>query len=195
MTLWVKHLVADVVTKQSLPLPWWTLLYELPWRDVRKFAHDAYNGSAFGEGLNVRSGLLTPTLAVLTTEALLRTHVHGRALLVSGSARLDPSQEALRTELLLAGHSLVGAACLGKTITRWLVTSPAIAVRHVNVPGLLRIGMLAVQVLRDAHGRRSSAAPDWDMLLRGVAQPWQLDAALELERTAQQTGLGGDAGS
>jgi hypothetical protein len=195
LTLWVKHLVADVVTKQSLPLPWWTLLYELPWRDVRKFAHDAYNGSAFGEGLNVRSGLLTPTLAVLTTEALLRTHVHGRALLVSGSARLDPSQEALRTELLLAGHSLVGAACLGKTITRWLVTSPAIAVRHVNVPGLLRIGMLAVQVLRDAHGRRSSAAPDWDMLLRGVAQPWQLDAALELERTAQQTGLGGDAGS
>jgi len=98
-------------------------------------------------------------------------HVHGRALVVSGSAKLDPSQEALRTELLLAGHSLVGAACLGKTITRWLVTPPAVAVRHVNLPVLLRIGMLAVQVLRDAYGRRSSAALDWDMLLRGVDQP------------------------
>lgn len=173
----------------SLPLPWWTLLYELPWRDVRKFAHDAYSGTAFGEGLNVRSGLLTPTLAVLTTETILRTHVHGRALLVSGDARLDPTQEGLRTELLLAGLSLVGAACLGKTITRWLVTSSAIAVRHVNLPVLLRIGMLAVQVLRDAHGRRPSAAPDWDMLLRGVAQPWQLDTALTLETVAQQAGL------
>lgn len=192
LTLWGKHLVADVVTPMSLPLPWWTLLYERPERDVRKFAHDAYSGSAFGEGLNVRSGLLTPTLAVLTTEAILRTHVHGRALMVSGSSRLDPSQQALRTELLLAGHSLVGAACLGKTITGALVTSTKVmAVRHVNLPVLLRIGMLAVQVLRDIHGRRSPAAPDWDMLLRGAAQPWQLDAALKLETTAQQTGLRG----
>jgi hypothetical protein len=90
--------------------------------------------------------------------------------MVSG-VKLDPSQEALRTELLLAGHSLVGAACLGKTITRWLVTSPAMAVRRMNVPVLLRIGMLAVQVLHDSRGRRSSAAPDWDMLLRGLGQP------------------------
>jgi hypothetical protein len=62
-----KHLVADVVTPMSLPVPWWALLYELPWRELRKFAHDAYGGSAFGEGRYVRSGLLAPPLAVLTT--------------------------------------------------------------------------------------------------------------------------------
>lgn len=60
---------------------------------------------------------------------------------------------------------------------------------------LLRIGMLAVQVLGDVCERQSSAAPDWDMLLHGVAQPWQLDAALKLERTAQEAGLRGDEAS
>jgi hypothetical protein len=57
--------------------------------------------------------------------------------------------------LLLAGHSLVGAACLGKTITRLLVTPAAIPAkvvrrraivfRYVNMPVLLRIGMLAMK--------------------------------------------------
>lgn len=35
LTLWGKHLAADVVTPMSLPLPWWTLLYERPERDLR----------------------------------------------------------------------------------------------------------------------------------------------------------------
>lgn len=50
LTLWGKHLAADVVTPMSLPLPWWTLLYERPERDLRKFAYDAYSGSAFVRG-------------------------------------------------------------------------------------------------------------------------------------------------
>jgi hypothetical protein len=70
LTLWGKHLAADVVTPMSLPLPWWSLLYERPERDIHEFARDAYRGSAFGDGLNVRSGLLTSTLAVLCCAGL-----------------------------------------------------------------------------------------------------------------------------
>ena len=84
LTLWGKHLVADVVTPMSLPLPGWTRLYELPSRGLRTFADQAYDN-----GLNIRWAALS-TLPVLTTEVVVRTHVHGRAMLARGTATWNP---------------------------------------------------------------------------------------------------------
>jgi hypothetical protein len=175
LTLWGKHLVADAVTPMSLPLPGWTKLYELPSRQLRIFAHQAYSNS-----VNLRSATLS-TLPVLSTEAVIRTHVHGRAMLARGSAVLEPAEQSLRAELLLAGHSLVGAASLGKTLTLALAASPVAAFGHINWPVLMRAAMLSLQVVADARARRSTAR-SWDELLTDLAAPWQYDTADELDR-------------
>ena len=179
LTLWGKHLVADVITPMSLPLPGWTKLYELPSRQLRIFAHQAYQ-----DGVNLRSSVLS-TLPVLSTEVVVRTHVHGRAMLGRGEAVLEPAERALRTELLLAGHSLVGAASLGKALTVALAGPPVLAVKHVNWPVLVRAAVVALQVAADARARRA-AVRSWDDLLADVAAPWQLTTAEELDRAVAQ---------
>ena len=153
LTLWGKHLVADAVTPMSLPLPGWTKLFELPWRQLRIFAHQTYEN-----GVNVRWATLS-TLPVLSTEVVVRTHIHGRAMLARGSALLEPAEQSLRAELLLAGHSLVGAASLGKTLTLALIASPVAAFGHINWPVLMRAAMMALQVVADARARRSTTPP------------------------------------
>jgi hypothetical protein len=60
------------------------------------------------------------------------------------------AEQSLRAELLLAGHSLVGAASLGKTLTLALIASPVAAFGHINWPVLMRAAMLALQVVADA---------------------------------------------
>lgn len=172
LTLWSKHLVTDVVTRRSLPPPGWTVLHELPSRQLRTFAHQAYD-----QGLNTRWAALS-TLPVITTEVVVRTHVHGRAMLTRGSAVLQPAEAAQRTELLLAGNALVGAASLGKALTTALATrSPTRAYRHVNWPVLVRAATAALQVAGDVRAREQGPGRSWDHLLSEVAAPWQLDAA------------------
>lgn len=77
--MWAQHLAADLVTPMSLPMPGSSWLYELDNRALRTFAHEVHLGTSAGNGLNVRSGTLTPSLSVITTEIILRTHVHARA--------------------------------------------------------------------------------------------------------------------
>ncbi|MBB5918850.1 hypothetical protein BJY24_007762 [Nocardia transvalensis] len=169
LVLWVKHLAADLVTPMSLPLPGSSLLYELDNRDLRTFAHAVYLGPSAGNGLNVRSGILTPSLSVLATEAVLRTHIHAKAYIATGSADLDERRQALRTELLLAAHALSGAAAAGKTLARFVVLDDKkrwTAVRHMNIPLLLRIGCLAAENTHATRTRRRSTAEPWDELER-----------------------------
>lgn len=189
LILWGKHLVADVVTPMSLPLPGWTMLYEMPWRDVRKFAHDAYSGPALGEGLNVRSGLLSPLLSVLTTELIIRLHLHWRAYTTTGTAHLSVGEAQKRSEMLLVGHALVGATSLAAVAAAATAEGP-VALRHVNVPVLLRTGMLAVTVVGDARTRKRLAPPTWDELLAQQVVPWELDAARVLAQAATSGGQG-----
>lgn len=188
LTVWAKHLAADVVTPMSLPLPGFSQLYNLGDRDLRKFAHNAYEGGLAGKtadkasALNIRSGLMSPGLAVLSTEAIIRTHVHGRAWNGTGSAKLTTAERAQRTELLLAGHSMVGAASLGKVAARAMLDGVGpLSIRHLNLPVLLRIGMLSLQVVSDNRKRRTSGASSWDQLLTGEARPWQLAAAVDID--------------
>jgi hypothetical protein len=184
LTLWAKHLLADVVTPMSLPLPGWTKLYELPNRDLRKFAHDAYQGSPLGNGLNLRSGLLTPTLSLLTTEVIVRSQVHWSAYQSTGSAGLTDAGKRKRSEMLLAGHAIVGAVSLGNAAVRGLLGEGPLALRHVNVPVLARAGFQAVHVIREEQRLRRLEPPSWDELVRSIVHPWQLDAALVLEGSA-----------
>jgi hypothetical protein len=107
LVLWGKHLVADFIGDTNLPLSGWTKLYELDNRYLRKFAHETY-----GNGVNLRPFAIS-TLPVMTTEITVRTHTHGRAMITRQTAKLEPGETALRAELLLAGHALVGAASLG----------------------------------------------------------------------------------
>ncbi len=132
--------------------------------------------------LNIRSGLMSPGLAVLSTEAIIRTHVHGRAWNRTGSAKLTTAERAQRTELLLAGHSMVGAASLGKVAARAMLDGVGpLSIRHLNLPVLLRIGMLSLQVVSDNQKRRTSGASSWDELFTGAALPWQLAAAADID--------------
>ena len=186
MIVWAKHLAADFVTPMSLPLPGMTKLYELDNVGIRRFAHAAYQGQRpLGQGLNTRSGLMTPTIAALSTEAIIRTHMLMRAHRSRGTLPLTEAEQALQTELLLAGHGLVGGLALGKSVTILLLTkNPALAIRHVNVPVLLRVATLGLAAVRNHRQRQSLAAPSWDELLGEWAQPWQLEAALDVEAEA-----------
>jgi len=181
IVLWGKHLLVDFIGDTNLPLPGWTKLYELDNRYLRKFAHETY-----GNGVNLRS-IATSTLPVLTTEIIIRTHVHGRAMITRRSAELEPGEAALRAELLLAGHALVGAASLGKAVSTAVtaaspigVVAQAKAFRHINWPTLLKIATTSLDVAQDARTRRSTAA-GWDDLLAHEAAPWQLDEAMALD--------------
>ncbi|QSE77692.1 hypothetical protein [Rhodococcus koreensis] len=172
LVLWAQHLAADVVTPMSLPMPGSSSLYELDNRALRTFAHEVYLGTSAGNGLNVRSGLLTPSLSVITTEVIVRTHVHARAYAATGSARLDEREQARRNELLLAAHSLVGLASAGKTLARMIVLDDrkGMALHHMNVPVLLRMGCLAVEVAHDRRTRGRAVARDWDELAAALLQ-------------------------
>lgn len=94
LALLVKHLAADVVTPMSLPLPGWTLLLEMPSDTLRQFAFAAYSGTKLGEGLNMRSGLLTPQLGIVITELIIRTHTHLTAYQTTGTFTLTPAETA-----------------------------------------------------------------------------------------------------
>lgn len=187
MVLWMKHMAADVVTPMSLPLPGFSVLAQMDNTTVRDFARAAYQGQPpLGNGLNVRSGMMTPTLAVLSTEAILRCHMVTRAYRARGSVELTAPERSLQTELLLAGHGLVGAFALGKAAAVFLATAqPYLAVTHVNVPVLMRAGSLGVAALGDSR-ERAKGAPSWDDILLQWAQPWQLEAAIDVEHEAQR---------
>ncbi|MBN9113574.1 MAG: hypothetical protein J0I34_32940 [Pseudonocardia sp.] len=178
LTLWGKHLVADVVTPMSLPLPGASALYELPVKNLRDFAHQSYDN-----GLNLRWAALS-TLPVITSEVIVRTYVHGAAMLSSGTAVLQPAEAAKRTELRLATHALVGAASLGKALTYALATrSPIRAYRHLNWPVLVTAATTALQVAGDARTRNHAPGRSWDDLLNDIGQPWQLDEAVAVDRS------------
>ncbi|MEU1209246.1 hypothetical protein [Nocardia sp. NPDC005825] len=180
VALLLKHWVADFVTPMNLPLPGWTLLCDMPNPDLRKFANDAYAGTNSGDGLNLRSGILTPGLGMVATDIVVRTHSHLGAYRSTGTARLTTSGGAKRTEMLLAAHSVAGAVSLSKTAAATIAGETAVAARHLNIPVLLRIGMLALKVRSDAAARAQAGAPSWEQLLTAEAATWTLPEAVAI---------------
>lgn len=167
LQLWVKHLAADMVTTMSLPLPGWSKLYELPHRELRRFIHDVYRGTAPGEGLNLRSGLVSPSLSSAVVEIIIRTHVHASALDRRGSSVLTTEESRLCGELLLAAQAITAAAAIGKSTARAAVLPvKSMSIRHLNLPALARVGLLGIGLLADHRRRRSTEAPSWSELAR-----------------------------
>lgn len=177
VALLVKHWAADFVTPMNLPLPGWTLLSEMSNPDLRKFANDAYAGTNSGDGLNLRSGMVTPGLGMLATEVVLRTHTHLGAYRCTGTARLTTSTAAKHTEMLLAAHAAAGAISVSTTAAAAIAGENVVAARHLNIPVLLRIGMLALKVRADAAARAVAGAPSWEQLLADEAATWTLPEA------------------
>lgn len=179
---WILHLSADVLTSMSLPIPGMSLLYEMDNKSISNFALHAYSGLRAGEGLNMRSATVAPTMTVLTVEVVVRTHAHLAAYRENGTAELSPQQKRKRTELLLASHAVVSAASLGKATAMGMLTKHPSAVRHIHVPTLIRAGTTALQVVADERAARQASAATWDALLLDTAHVWQLDLAQEVER-------------
>jgi hypothetical protein len=178
---WIMHLGADVLTPMSLPIPGSSLLYELDNETIRKFALHAYSGLRAGEGFNLRSATVAPGMTALTTEVVVRSHVHLKALRETGTFVLSPQEDRKRAELRLAAHSLVGAVSIGKATAQGLITKHPAAIRHIQVPTLLIAGKAALQAVADASAARRASAPTWDQLVLDVAQPWQLDLASDID--------------
>lgn len=180
--LWLMHLGADLVTTTSLPLPWWSKLYECDNRHLRKLAHDLYNPKGQA-GLNVRSMMMSKALPVISTELIVGVKVHLDARSADGSLlRLTQNQQLRRDEMLLAGHAATGLAALGKAGVVAFSGAGPLALRHVNAPALARTGFLGWKVMRE-HRRRVAEyhVPSWDEILVGKTLPWELDELAVLE--------------
>lgn len=188
LALLMKHWAADFVTPMSLPLPGWSLLYEMPNRDLRKFAHDAYAGTNYHDGLNLRSGVLTPGLGMVATEAIIRTHTHLDAYRETSDPRLATAGAAKRTEMLLCAHAAAGAVSVSKTTAAAIAGESAVAARHLNIPVLMRVGILALQVRSDAASRAAAGAPSWEQLLRDEAATWTMPEAIAIAELLENSG-------
>lgn len=185
LVLWMKHLAADFVTTKSLPMPFSTFLYEMPDHQLRKFSHDLYGGVHRGAeqhaGLNMRSGLLTPAISLITTEVIIRSFVQGRAWHATRSLSLSAPEKRVQMEMLLAGHSFTAAGSISNAVIMGFVGEGPIAVRHVNVPVLMRLGKLALEARKAAKERARLAPPAWhELAYRGDA--FTRVEAEELER-------------
>ncbi|WP_107657336.1 hypothetical protein [Nocardia suismassiliense] len=180
VALLLKHWAADFVTPMNLPLPGWTLFGEMSNPDLRKFANDAYAGTNSGDGLNLRSGILTPGLGMLATEVVIRTHTHLGAYRSTGTPRLATSAAAKHTEMLLAAHAAAGAISMSKTAAAAIAGETVVAARHLNIPVLMRVGMLALKVRSDAADRAEAGAPSWEKLLVDEAATWTLPEAVAI---------------
>lgn len=99
-----------------------------------------------------------------------------------------PDREPQRTEMLFAAHAAAGAVSLSRTAAAAVAGQTVVDARHVNVPVLMRVGMLALKVRSDAATRAGAAAPDWADLLGQEAATWTLPGAISL------TGLIADPG-
>lgn len=179
----LKHLAADFVTPMGLPMPGASLLHELDNRELRKLIHRAYLGSSDGNGLNLRSGIVSAGLPALSTEVLIRLHVHATAYRGTGSTELDSAQEAMCTELLLAAHSIVAASSISKAIARAYRLdgdNRYTAMRHINAPLLLAVASKAAAVIHDVRVRHDTGGPSWDDLLAELDEPSSLATAVLL---------------
>lgn len=176
LLLWLMHLAADLVTTKSLPLPWWSKLYECDNRELRQLAHNLYSTKGQA-GLNVRSMVMSKALPVIGTDLIVGVKVHLDARAPDGTFRaLSNDQQLRRDEMRLAAHAVTGLAALGKTGILALDGEGPLAVRHINVPALARTGYLGWKVMHE-HRRRVAEyhVPSWDETLQGKTLPWELD--------------------
>ncbi len=119
--------------------------------------------------------MVSKALPVVTTELIVGVKVHLDSHSRRGSFSLNADETLRRNEMLLAGHAATGLASIGKVA----LSAPGenlLALRHLNVPALTRVGWQGFKVVREHQLRRAErAVPSWEELARRTAPPWELD--------------------
>lgn len=165
LTRLLAHLAADFVTPLSLPLPGWTLLANVPQRDLRTLAAGLYR-----HGYNIRSGALTPGLGVILVEVILRAHQALTSHATTGTFRLQPSQSAKADEMLLVAQSGLAATSASIAAARALTGEGALALRHLNTPAFARAAVAAAVVISNrAQIRRLEPTSWYDLAQKAIA--------------------------
>lgn len=169
LTLWAKHLITDVITPTSLPLPGWTALYEAaPTPELADFYKDMYwqGGNA---GWNLRTMAITKSIPLVVVEVGIRTKLGWDAWTDRGSLQSTDRERAKRDEMLLAAHGVVTAVSSGQAVIECLTTSSPLGLRSLNPQSILRTAQLGLKVVGE-HRSAPASPPSWEELaIRSLA--------------------------
>jgi hypothetical protein len=164
LALWVKHLITDVITPTSLPLPGWTALYEAaPTDKLAGFFQTMYWPGGGAPGWNLRTMAITMSIPLVVVEVGIRTKLGWDAWTERGSLQATSPEQAKRDEMLLAAHGIVTAVTTGQAVVECLTTSSPLGLRSLNPQTILRTSQLGIRV---ATARRSApeSPPSWEEL-------------------------------
>lgn len=164
--LWVKHLLTDIVTVSSLPLPGWTALYEsAPTGDLAEFFKDMYwsNGAP---GWNVRTLGVTKMVPLVIVEVGIRSKLAWDTYQQRGTLRLEALEKDKRDEMLLAASGVLALMSVGRVAFECFTTSSPLGLRALNPPLVLRAAHLGVRVVKAHRQQSASDVPSWSELAR-----------------------------
>ena len=164
LALWVKHLITDVITPTSLPLPGWTALYEAaPTEQIAEFLKDMYWPGGGAAGWNLRTLAITKSIPLVVVEVGIRTKLGWDAWTDRGSLQATSPEYEKREEMLLAAQGIVTLVTTGQAVVECLTTSSPVGLRSLNPQTVLRTAQLGTKVVA---ARRSAPAspPSWEEL-------------------------------
>ncbi len=170
LTLWIKHLITDVITATSLPLPGWTALYEAaPTEKLADFYKDMYWPRGGDAGWNMRTMAITKSIPLVAVEVGIRTKLGWDAWTERGSLQATDRERAKRDEMLLATHSVVTAVTSGQAVIECLTTSSPLGLRSLNPQSTIRTAQLGIKVV-SARRAEPEGPPTWEELaIRSLA--------------------------
>lgn len=167
IALWGMHLVTDVITPTSLPLPGWTALYEVaPTEQVADLVKSMYWTQGAGPGWNLRTLGITKMVPLVVVEVGVRSKLGWDAWNGRGQLRLTPQEGDKRDEMLLAANGIVALVSTGQVVFECLTTSSPLGLRALNPNVLLRTGHLGVRLLKAHRRRKRAESPSWEELAR-----------------------------
>ena len=170
LALWVKHLITDVITPTSLPLPGWTALYEAaPSAELADFFKDMYWPGGGDAGWNLRTMGITKSIPLVVVEVGIRTKLGWDTWTERGSLQAMDRERAKRDEMLLATHGVVTAVTSGQAVIECLTTSSPLGLRSLNPQSTIRAAQLGIKVV-SARRAEPEGPPTWEELaIRSLA--------------------------
>ena len=106
---YVKHMLADICSSTSLPIPGFSILMHMPDRDIEAFALKLYRN-----GMNLRTMTLQ-MIPVKMTELMLSLYIWARSKDCKGEYS-DESWEHKKNKLILISHGITTAVNVGKVV-------------------------------------------------------------------------------
>ncbi|MEX2375152.1 MAG: hypothetical protein WD942_06140 [Dehalococcoidia bacterium] len=171
LALWVKHLITDVITPTSLPLPGWTALYEqASTEQLADFFKDMYWPGGGNAGWNLRTMAITKSIPLVTVEVGIRGKLGWDAWTERGSLQATDREREKRDEMLLAAHGAVTAVTSGQAVIECLTTSSPLGLRSINPQSILRTAQLGIKVVAARRSAPEKSPPSWEELaIRSLA--------------------------